>query len=349
VIVRSLSAALIFVSGCQKPHLDPPSSSPPSAPPAQTLATASAVPSSNAPKPESPQLPRAEPTPAAELGYTVERELDADVSDFAVGTPPTVAALSGLQVSLFDGQRWKALPKIVPSSDKLRFRLFFGRDNAPRLMGYDDGPEPRAFYRRFKGGRFQPEPAELGPLGAERGALYGVLGFTDPEVVCKPRELCLIKRISGWKRVPAHQTPVPIFLGNGGAWAFSEHGLQQLSDTGFVEFTPSQRFENPRALWVDAEDAPWVLDAAQSAVFHLAQGSWQRVDIPLEQPADLWGKAPNSVWIVGANGAAHFDGKSVRCVRELTGPLGSVMPAGDTLWFAGASGVFRARPLPAKK
>jgi len=286
---------------------------------------------------------------ASELGSAFERELDQSVSDFAVGTPPTVAALAGLEVSLFDGKRWRALPKIEEGPDKLRFRLFFGRDNAPRLMGYVEGSEPRAFYRRFKGGRFQPEPSELGPLGAERGALYGVLGFTDPEVVCKPRELCLIKRISGWARVPAHERPVPIFLGNGGAFAFGEHTLERLEKTGFVEFTPAQRFERPRSLWVDAQGAPWVLDAGQRAVFHLAQGAWQRLEVPVDQPAELWGQSPTSVWIVGASGAAHFDGTRLRCVRELSGALSSVMPAGDTLWFAGESGVFRGRPLPAKK
>ncbi|MGC4091085.1 MAG: hypothetical protein QM756_25065 [Polyangiaceae bacterium] len=263
------------------------------------------------------------------------------MTDFAVGTPPTVAALVDGVVRVFDGRRWKALPKPEGLPAELEYRLFFGRDNQPRLMGYSDASAPRAFYRRYKNGSFQPEPSELGPLGAAAGALYGVLGYTDPEVVCKPHELCLIKTLSGWKRVKAHDAAVPVFLGGGGAWALFDRSLQQLSETGFAPFSPSRVFERPVSVWVDPDKAPWVLDAGAAGLFRVVQGEWQKIQLALTEPAAVWGKGSSDIWVVSRSGAAHFDGVSFRCVRELNGDLRFVMPAGDTVWFAGAAGAYR--------
>ncbi|MFZ5892369.1 MAG: hypothetical protein ACOY0T_15020 [Myxococcota bacterium] len=275
--------------------------------------------------------------------------MDAKIDDIAVGTPPTIAVRVDREVRVFDGKSWKTLPALEAMPANLRYRLFFGRDNQPRLMGYTDEAEPRAYYRRFKGGRFQPEPSELGPLGSERGALYGVLGFSDPEVVCRPREICLIKRLSGWARVPAHAAPVPVFLGKGGAWALVDHTLQRLEPKAFTPFTPTQHFERPVSVWTDEGGKPWVLDAGARAVLHVAQGKWERLDLPLEQPLDLWGKTSTDVWLVGGSGAAHFDGKVVRCPKELNTPLAQLMPAGDVLWLAGPSGLFRVHTLSQEK
>lgn len=267
--------------------------------------------------------------------------MDTAVSDFAVGKPPTVAARHGERISVFDGRTWKELPPTdAPSS--VTYALFFGRDNQPRLMGYEAGAEPRAFYRRFKGGRFQPEPSELGPLGSARGALYGVLGFADPEVVCKPRELCLIKRISGWGRVPAHEVPVPVFLGRADAWAFMDHTLQHLDSAGFRDFSPSRRFEKPSALWADERGLPWVLD--DGALWRVsADAGWTRSAVPLASARALTGTKSSDVWVAGEGGAAWTNGTNFRCLRELAVPLSGVTQAGEDIWLWGTAGAFRVR------
>jgi hypothetical protein len=264
------------------------------------------------------------------------------VSDFAVGTPPIVAARSGDSIFVYDGRAWKKLPDLDPPRAELKYRLFFGRDNQPRLMGYEPGTAPRSFYRRFKGGRFQPEPSELGPLGSANGPLYGVLGFADPEVVCKPREVCLVKRLSGWNRVPAHDAPVPIFLGHGDAWAFVDHTLQHLESKGFREFSPPQHFERPSALWSDEHDLPWVLD--EGALLRAAKDSgWTRLEVPLAASRALAGTSSREVWVAGESGAAVFDGSRFACIRELSAAFSGITRAGDDFWFWGANGAFRLR------
>lgn len=255
-----------------------------------------------------------------------------------------MAARHGNSISVYDGRTWKKLPELDAPKNELHYRLFFGRDNQPRLMGYEGGGEPRSFYRRFKGGRFQTEPSELGPLGSASGALYGVLGFADPEVVCKPREVCLVKRLSGWNRVPAHEAPVPIFLGRGDAWAFVDHSLEHLEPKGFRPFSPPQRFEHPSALWADEHGLPWVLD--EGALLRVTkEAGWTRIEVPLTSPVALAGSSSGDVWVAGESGAALFDGSGFACVRELSSAFSGITRAGEDLWFWGASGAFRLRKI----
>src|SRR4051812_37945704 len=166
------------------PTLAPPA--PPAARAAPSAATPAALPPSRCPA----------DLPPAALSTTVFTRIHSKpVLSAAVGTPPRAAVWSGQSVTMFDGPQARELPAptLPPRST---VELFFGRDNEPRLMGFAPsgagGDVP--VYLRFRQGAFRSEPSELGPLGAPHGALYGVLGFADPEVVCRPRELCLVKR-----------------------------------------------------------------------------------------------------------------------------------------------------------
>ncbi len=306
----------------------------------------------SAPNTQSPPSPvqapqtndaRAPSCPAPQPLPSFARELDVAVSSFAVGTPPSVAALAGVEVLRFDGRAWQKLPALqAPPS--AHFELFFGRDNQQRLMGFSgEAGAFQPFYRRFKAGRFQPEPSELGPLGASGGVLYGVLGFTDPEVVCRPSEFCLVKRMSGWKRVPAHPEPRSIVLGADTAFALGAHEVERLGKVGFQALEPAHHFAHPVSVWADPNGEPWVLDAGEPAIFRLSGANWTRMPAPVGEPRALAGTRSDDVWLVGTSGAAHYDGCAWTPVPDLTGPLAFVNFAGENLWLSGAAGAFRAR------
>lgn len=252
------------------------------------------------------------------------------------------------RVAVFDGAHWKELPELEASRAPRHVELFFGRDNSFRVMGYlgPSGADPAAepFYRRFKAGRWQREPSELGALASGAGALYGVLGVLDPEVVCRPRAICLIKRISGWARVPAHDAPVRIQLAGNTAWALWPGHVQRLEASGFADWGPARAWRDPRAVWVEPAGQVWVLEPSERALFRFEGGAWTRHDTPFAEPTALWGNASGGLWLVGDGGAAYFDGKAWHCVPGVKGPLSAIAQLGEDLWLAGAAGVFRGRP-----
>ncbi|HEY4159769.1 MAG TPA: hypothetical protein VGM29_16775 [Polyangiaceae bacterium] len=276
---------------------------------------------------------------------------DGPVSSLAVA-PPKIGVLAAERASVFDGRAWTTLAPLQ-KPDGAHFELFFGRDFEPRLMGYLDEPSarsdgPHSFYKRFKGGRWQDEPSELGPFASGAGALYGVLGVVDPEVVCRPGAQCLIKRVSGWSRVPAHAAPVRIALAGGTAWALYSNHVERLEPAGFARFGPERGWRDPSGIWVDAEGAPWIAEPAERALFRLEHGTWLRVESPLAEPRALWGRANDDLWLVGAGGAAHFDGTTWQCANDVRGPLRFIVALGDELWLAGDAGVFRGQAKRAK-
>jgi hypothetical protein len=68
------------------------------------------------------------------------------------------------------------------------------------------------------------------------------------------------------------------------------------------------------------------------------------VPSPVGSASSFWGTGPNSVWVVGSTGAAHFDGQRFQKVA-LAGPLRIVRGRSDAeLWFGGEAGLFRAAP-----
>jgi hypothetical protein len=324
----------------------------------KSTANSAGVTSSASPPPISPPSPRSpsvaptisnfSPLPALPWSFTKVRT-DAATS-LAVGTPPKAGVMGGQRAAVFDGERWRDLPDVPLPPNTIAAALWFGRDNEPRVMGYS-GPESqniaqlKPIYLRYKQGRWAPEPGELGRLGAPVGALYGVLGFQDPEVVCRPTSVCLIKRTSGWSSIPAHSAPVHVLLAGGTAWALEEHRVQRLAPSGFAELEPARPWQNPRGLWADADNI-WVSEANPPRLYRLRAAVWSACDVPIREPRALWGDASGGIWLAGDGGVAYFDGAAFRVVTELPGPLAFIVPNGNELWLAGAAGVFRGVPVP---
>jgi hypothetical protein len=244
---------------------------------------------------------------------------------------------------MFDGPQARELPAptLPPRST---VELFFGRDNEPRLMGFAPsgagGDVP--VYLRFRQGAFRSEPSELGPLGAPHGALYGVLGFADPEVVCRPRELCLVKRTTGWQRAPAHDDPAHVILRNGAVFALRADHIERLVERSWTPLEPARAFDHPLDVWLAPSGELWVVDSSADALFRLRSGRWEPVTSPIAEPRAVFGRAERAIFVVGTNGAAEYDGHSFRCVSNLSGPLHLAFGVGDSVWLAGESGVYRS-------
>jgi hypothetical protein len=337
---RAIVAFVSVFVGCS-PASSPSISSRETSSPAPVRAAPSVEAEGSAELPSSsrPQEPSPDATP---LPFTFQRVESTKVTSLALGKAPKIALLAAGEALLFDGSGFTRLPAPETSDPELSVEIFFGRDDQPRLMGFRRSAE-RAnvvpFYRRYKAGRFQPEPAELGPLAGPEGALYGVLGHDDPEVVCRPGSFCLVKRTTGWGRAPAHSEPVSVVLSGDTAWALHRDRIERLERDAWAPLVPERAWDEPCALFVDVEGAPWVVHGNE--VTRLTEGRWQSMGSPLHEPRAIWGTVATDVWLVGRGGASHFDGTTWRPVPGVTGPLSLVARSGPSLWLAGEAGVFR--------
>lgn len=272
------------------------------------------------------------------------------VTSLAVAKPPKIGAVIDGGVVLHDAKGFRELPRPPSEAGWRDVGLFFGRDDQPRMMGRtSDGsaekPRVRSVYLRFKGGRWQPEPSELGPLGSPEGALYGVLGWDDPEVVCRPGAVCLVKRLSGWKSVRAHAEPMPIQLAGQTAWALAKDHIERLDPSGFVELEPRHPFSEPSSVWVDDAGGIWVAEPTTKRVHHLSGGTWSSFESPIGAPRALLGDAGGVLWLAGDAGVAWWrDGRFI-AVSGVAGPLAFAVKSGSESWFAGAAGLYRAQAL----
>jgi hypothetical protein len=221
--------------------------------------------------------------------------------------------------------------------------VFFGRDNQPRLMGSssETGKEA-AVYLRFRQGVFRPEPSELGPLAGRPGRLYGVLGFDDPEVVCRPNEHCLVKRTTGWGRVAAHRAPARVVLRGTHVFALHADHIERLGSDGWSALEPLRRFDRPFDVWPSPSGDLWVTDASPGGLHRLKGTEWQTLESPVSGPGAVFGRSDRAIYVVGADGAAEYDGTRFRCVKGVPGPLHLALSVGDETWLAGASGVYRS-------
>jgi hypothetical protein len=245
---------------------------------------------------------------------------------------------------LFDGKGWKELPlpQAVkpPAGSTVHAEIFFGRDNRPRIMGsWTLGSDVGFLYLRYKNG-WQEGHREIGSLANRpHNALFGVLGHDDPEVVCKVDGQCIIKRLTGWTIFQSGSEVPRVVVAQKSAWALYPDRIAEVGDKGWNALTPLP-FQKPRGLWASPGKRLFV--TADDSIFHQRNDSWVARESPVAQPTSLWGTTDSDVWVVGNDGAGHFDGQDWRKVAGVTGPLSNVLGRDDEVWLAGDAGVWRA-------
>ena len=298
-----------------------------------------------APAPET-SASSGQPEPMTAVPF--EQVLPVPVRSLALGEGGRVAALAE-QPWLFEGGRWQevALPPSmrIPASPDSEVRIYFGRDHRPRIMGWQrQGESKIQVYLRLHKGAWKRERGEIGRLiGAPAAPLFGVLGYEDPEVVCKPGDICLIKQRSGWSDFPAPAGELPTVIMSGGAvWAIDEGRLRRLGAKGWLEVAmPVPWSGRPTDLWSDGE-VVWASEA--KGELHRWDGAdWTTESAPLTGPRGLWGASARDLWLASDGGAAHYDGMSWRPVAGPRGPLAVVVGRDGELWLGGDSGLWRGK------
>ncbi|MCC6648325.1 MAG: hypothetical protein IT374_22490 [Polyangiaceae bacterium] len=285
----------------------------------------------------------AAPTPLDLGAWT--RELEAPVTSLALGEP-RVAALAG-DPWLLEGGAWRRvpLPEALRPPPGVRddARVYFGRDDWPRIMGArTDAGGARQLYLRWKGGRWIAEKNELAKLAdPPLAALFGLLGHADPEVVCKVGDDCIIKRRTGWKMLRASVAPFRVELHDGRAWGLLDGAVGRLdADKAWTRVAPPSPVGQIGGVFATGDEL-WLSEPGAGALHHLKHGAWSRHDAPGARPLGMWGTGPSDVWLATADGVARFDGAAWARVKGPSGPLAEVFGRGGEVWAAGESGAWR--------
>jgi hypothetical protein len=313
----------------------------------------SAAPSVSAAAPSASALAAASPA-EWEPPLHFERVSQAPVRWLSLGVSPYVAFLSD-QPWMYDGKAWKELPlpaaMRASSSQREAIGIWFGRDDKPRIMGArwdatESNPSAHSHpvYLRYRAGGWKPDPKEIGRLGSGKDAgMYGILGNDDPEVVCKVGDVCIIKRRTGWKTLAATGELGRTWLCGSTAFVLDTTGMSRLGDSGFEKV--AWEFDGKgkeTAFWADTPQSWWVAVGSQDALYRYEAGTWSRVPSPVRSPAALWGSSPKDVWVVGADGAGHFDGSAWLRVKGLAMALEHVTGrAAAEVWVGGKDGLWR--------
>lgn len=314
-------------------------------------ASGAGVPSSGATPPPAAAAPVAAPSfPTEQLAF--DQVLEAPITSIAMGEKRGAVLSGGLEAHLYDGARWSSIPLprvLVTGTSTLA--IYMGRDDRPRVMGFRaDGPDapPSPVYLRYKEG-WRSQLDEIGRLGAGgTGRLYGVLGWDDPEVVCRDGESCIIKRVTGWSTVdnPGYAR---VRLCGRDAWAWGDWGIARLVAQGFDRDVAPHPGERVETLWaLDERTLLAIVDDVAQPLRRFAAGRWQPEASPLAHPRAIAG-TEGDVWLVGDDGAARLSGGAWVRVGGVDGPLQAVLVSERGVWLGGPRGLFRftARAEPA--
>jgi len=277
----------------------------------------------------------------------LERVLDTPCRAVGLDREPYVAALGADAVTVLDkrGQHQEALPEALRGAG-MRLGVFFGRDYRVRVAGTartPKGDEVR-YYRSLPGG-LKPALDELGPLGKRGGpGLVALLGTADPEIVCRPGEGCLIKRISGWSKAPAPADLSRVGLSLGQGWGVAGNTLLRLG----TSWEPL-----PAGPWRTADDAfirgpeACVVEHDANRLHHFDGSAWHSSAAPISGPRSLWASA-EALWLGGDGGAARFEDGAFREL-EGVGQVAQVLGRdANDVWLCSSEGLFRARE-PARR
>jgi len=331
---RAALAALAVA--CSSPRAAEPGPAPPVSqpPPVTSLPQASAANDAAAPAatPDA-RAPKTEP-------FSFRRLLEAPVHSLAFGEKSYVAAL-GTDAWLDRGKGFKKLTQ--PPKPMADVGIYFGRDNQPRLMGFvrTAGAETSVYYR-WRKDEWQSGADEIARLAGVSGPFYGVLGFADPEVVCKRGDQCIIKRRTGWKNVPALPNLPRVVLCDGQAWAFESRELWSLENDRWQKLAGAPAFARIGSVWGASASDVWVVDVERGVVAHFASSTWTEQPSPIDGAHAVWAPSPNEVWIVGESGAARSDGQQWLLATDA--PRGAVIVSGsgdNEVWVGGSSGLWR--------
>jgi hypothetical protein len=318
------------------------------------VATSAAAALDTGPVDPAPASPAETSAPAEVTLGDFVNELAKPVFSLALGRPK-VAAL-GSSGWLSTGGKWQELPfpeALSPGMAADGTRIFFGRDDLPRVMGArleKGGGEATGtkeqVYLRFRQGRWLAEKHEVGRLlGKPKKALWGVLGHADPEVACKADDVCIIKRLTGWKTIPAGPGTPRVDLWDGVAWALApDHVARLAGDATWDTVGASAPFTQAEGFCVVGTEL-WVSEPSMDKLHHHRDGVWSTTPAPTKEPRGLWASRPDDVWLAGREGLFHFDGTSWAHVRGPAGPLREVQGrvAENEIWAAGESGVWSRR------
>jgi len=272
---------------------------------------------------------------------TFRRVLDAPVHALALGEKGRVAAL-GADAWLDEGKGLRKLPR--PSAPTSDVQIYFGRDDQPRLMGFFPTPHERqGVYARFRKGAWERGAAEIGKLGSTPMApLFGVLGYADPEVVCAPDVLCIVKRRTGWTMLAPPPGQPRVELCNGVAWAFERAGVHRLDKQGWRALDVKPSFSHADHLWAVSDADVWLVEHAANRLHHFDGKEWKAEPSIVTGPRALWAASASDVWLAAEGGAAHYDGKSWSKVEGATQSVRVVTGRNAReVWLAGESGVWR--------
>lgn len=302
------------------------------------------------PEPSSSAATAASPEPVATLSVGFREEIDAPVLAIALEHPPLVAALSRDRLFVHDAKGWRseALPRSIGPGPEQALAIFYGRDDRIRVIGTrTDHDKPEGVYLRLLPAGFKIERSEIGRLGDLRGAFVAVLGTADPEIVCRPGDVCLVKRRSGWTTIAAPADIHRVVLGEGEGWAVAGKQLLHLEAKSFEPVGPVGSWQTADALFA-TRDRAWVVETGASRIHAYANGAWHVEPSPIRGPRALWGASADALWLAGDGGLAFFDGQSWRPASSAPAPLSVVLGrSADDVWVGGEHGLFHVEPAPA--
>lgn len=358
---RAAAVSCLLVAACGAPPAAPAQPAPqrqspsPAPTPAAAPPTANAEASSTAP----PTPPPAEPQPVLVSHLSWSHELELDGQRVALGKKrvAVLERVSGKNAVRMRDLKPKATWQELPLPERLRAKaaeeqtldVFFGRDDRPRLMGWKrttEGTRVPSYFRYRQG--WKNRTGEIGRLDGGTGALFGVLGHDDPEIVCKEGDICIIKRLTGWTEVPVPPDTEATAIGGGSAFAYSRTSLLRI-DKGHQKGA-AWKVVSSQAPWSKTPNGMCSLPDGNSmwfaagATLHYYDGAaFESQKSPISGARACWARAADDVFLVGEGGAAHFDGKSWRRLEEPKGELRDVKATTSEVFACGKSGVWVGR------
>jgi len=302
-------------------------------------------------------LAKPETTPLQ--GYQFDRVLDHPVHSVALGPKGDVAAIgeaAWLHKAGSKPQAFERLPE--PKVPLAGVRVYLGRDHLPRLLGIERRPTASgasdvfAIYRRFRKGTWIPAPKELGSLAEpDAGALEGILGDDDPEIVVKVGKQVLVKRRTGWTPLPPLAGPAAYAIAGGEGWGYCRGQLLRFGKKAVEPVGSRGAFDDARALAAGSPQALWALSSEPSGppeLFAFDGSNWRFEACPVTHPHALAATGPQSLWVGGNQELCHWNGTAWRHVdaraadgRPLLHVLDFAVRSDDEVWVAASSGLWR--------